>query len=661
MAAIIPEPARDQSIWAIMGALFLALLLAALDQTIVSTALPTIVSELGGLVHLSWVVTAYLLSSTVVLPLYGKFGDLYGRKVVLQTAIVIFLIGSALCGLAQNMMQLIIFRAVQGIGGGGLIVTTIAVIGDVIAPRERGRYQGLFGAVFGFATIVGPLLGGFFVDNLSWRWIFYINLPVGVLAFIVIAAVLHTPTVRRSHVIDVPGAVLLSIAPTAIILFTSLGGTTFPWGSPVMLGMISVGVIGLLAFIAVEARASEPILPLDLFGSRTFAITTGVGLIVGLSLFGSVTYLPIYLQVVKGESPTASGLQLMPMMLGMLVTSVVSGRLITRWGRYKPFPIAGTAIMTVGLFLLSRLSEDLPVWQTSVDALVLGFGLGMVMQVLVLAVQNSVDYEYLGVATSGTTLFRSIGGALGVALFGAIFANELNALLAAVLPPGTPFPSASNPTSLAALPPELRAQYIAAVMAALRPVFLVACGVAAVGFVLTLMLREIPLRGMAPAEGLGESFAMPRDATSLQELERIVTVLVAHENRWRVYADLAQRAKLDLPAPELWMLARLGEREPLTAESLSAELNVPWRDLDVPFNGLCARGIAEKTAAGVLRLTPAGIAMRDRVLAARRQGLEDLLARWEPDKHPDVLAMLNRMVETLVRDLPVPEASQARE
>jgi EmrB/QacA subfamily drug resistance transporter len=661
MAAIIPEPARDQSIWAIMGALFLALLLAALDQTIVSTALPTIVSELGGLVHLSWVVTAYLLSSTVVLPLYGKFGDLYGRKVVLQTAIVIFLIGSALCGLAQNMMQLIIFRAVQGIGGGGLIVTTIAVIGDVIAPRERGRYQGLFGAVFGFATIVGPLLGGFFVDNLSWRWIFYINLPVGVLAFIVIAAVLHTPTVRRSHVIDVPGAVLLSIAPTAIILFTSLGGTTFPWGSPVMLGMISVGVIGLLAFIAVEARASEPILPLDLFGSRTFAITTGVGLIVGLSLFGSVTYLPIYLQVVKGESPTASGLQLMPMMLGMLVTSVVSGRLITRWGRYKPFPIAGTAIMTVGLFLLSRLSEDLPVWQTSVDALVLGFGLGMVMQVLVLAVQNSVDYEYLGVATSGTTLFRSIGGALGVALFGAIFANELNALLAAVLPPGTPFPSASNPTSLAALPPELRAQYIAAVMAALRPVFLVACGVAAVGFVLTLMLREIPLRGMAPAEGLGESFAMPRDATSLQELERIVTVLVAHENRWRVYADLAQRAKLDLPAPELWMLARLGEREPLTAESLSAELNVPWRDLDVPFNGLCARGIAEKTAAGVLRLTPAGIAMRDRVLAARRQGLEDLLARWEPDKHPDVLAMLNRMVETLVRDLPVPEASRERE
>jgi EmrB/QacA subfamily drug resistance transporter len=648
---------QDQSIRAVFAALILALLLAALDSTIVSTALPTIVGELGGLTHLSWVVTAYLLASTVVGPLYGKFGDLYGRKLVLQVAIVIFLIGSVLCGLAQNMGQLIVFRALQGIGGGGLIVITIAVIGDLIPPRERGRYQGLFGAVFGFATIVGPLLGGFFVDHLTWRWIFYVNLPVGAVALFVIAAVMRSPTTRRPHVVDYPGALLLSVALTAIILFTSLGGTSFPWASPFILGLIAIGIVCTLAFIAVEMRAQEPLLPLDLFRNHTFAITSGVGLIVGLSLFGSVTYLPIYLQVVKGESPTASGLQLMPMMLGMLVTSVISGRLITRWGRYKLFPVIGTAIMTLGLLLLSRISADLSVWRTSMDALLLGFGMGMVMQVLVIAVQNSVDYEHLGVATSGTTLFRSVGGALGVALFGAIFTHGLHVHLAGVLPPDAIIPS--DAASIAALPENIRAQYIGIVVAALRPVFLVAAGVAALGFALTLMLREIPLRGMAPAEGLGESFAMPRDATSLAELERIVRVLMARENRWRVYSDLAARCRLDLPAPELWLLARLGEREPMTVHSLSAELGIPLAQLEAPLNALCDRDIVAKDPIGQLALTPLGMKMRERVMSARRQGLDELLKRWEPEKHPDVVALLNRLVETLVRDLPAPEAASA--
>jgi EmrB/QacA subfamily drug resistance transporter len=364
--------APNASLRAVFGALFLVLLLAALDQTIVSTALPTIVGELGGLTHLSWVVTAYLLSSTVVGPLYGKFGDLHGRKIVLQVAIVIFLIGSALCGLAQDMLQLVVFRALQGIGGGGLIVTTIAIIGDIIPPRERGRYQGLFGATFGVATVIGPLLGGFFVDQLSWRWIFYVNLPTGAVAFGVIASVLSAPAARRSHDIDYAGAVLLTIALTALILVTSLGGTTFPWSSPVIFGLIIVTLVGGLAFIGGEWRAVEPILPLKLFRNRNFAISSSVGLIVGLSLFGSVTYLPIYLQIVKGETPTASGLQLMPMMLGMLVTSVFSGRIISRWGHYKLFPIAGTAIMTLGLILLSRLSIQGSVWQTSFNALLLG-------------------------------------------------------------------------------------------------------------------------------------------------------------------------------------------------------------------------------------------------------------------------------------------------
>jgi DNA-binding MarR family transcriptional regulator len=342
------------------------------------------------------------------------------------------------------------------------------------------------------------------------------------------------------------------------------------------------------------------------------------------------------------------------MMLGLLVTSVLSGRLISRFGRYRPFPIAGTILMTAGLLLMSRISVDMSVWETSADALVLGLGMGMIMQVLILAVQNSVDYEHLGVATSGTTLFRSIGGALGVAMFGAIFAHELQAGLIASLPPGTEFPAAAGPAALQALPPEIRAAYLAAIVAALRVVFQVAAAVAALAFVLTLGLQEVPLRGMEPAKGLSESFAMPRDATSLAELERIVTTLMAHENRWRLYADLALRAQLDLPAPELWMLARLGERAPCSAQSLSDDLKMPPARLEAPLQALCARGIVERDAGGNLHLTVAGIAMRERVLAARRKGLADVMARWEPERHPDVLALLDRMVDTLVRDLPTP-------
>ncbi|MFL6833216.1 MAG: MFS transporter [Xanthobacteraceae bacterium] len=645
---------HQTSIRAVFGALFLALWLAALDQTVVSTALPTMVADLGGLSYLSWVVTAYLLTSTVAGPLYGKFGDLYGRKIVLQVAIAVFLVGSALCGIAQNMMQLIVFRAIEGIGGGGLIVITISVIGDLIPPRERGRYQGFFGAVFGTATIVGPLVGGFLVDQLSWRWIFYINLPTGILAMAVIAAVLPSRSTRRRHAIDYAGALLLTAALSAVILFTGLGGTTFPWSSPVMLGLLAASVAGTVAFIAVELRSPEPILPMSLFGNRNFAVASGVGLIVGLSLFGAVTFLPIYLQVVKGVSPLTSGVLLMPMMLGMLATSVISGRIISRFGRYKLFPILGTGTMTFGLGALSLLTIESNDWQTAIDALWLGLGMGMVMQVLIIAVQNSVDYKHLGVATSGTMLFRSLGGALGVALFGAIFANRLHAQLAG---PGMDFLATVMPSAVKGLPPNLHEEYITAVMAALHPIFLVAAAISAVGFALAWMLREYPLREGAPAEGMGESFAMPRDATSLEELERIITLLVARENRWRLYADLARRAAVDLPAPELWMLARLGERAPITLASLSAELNIPQGQLAPPLDALCAREIAEKTASGELQLTSTGVAMRDRIVAARRQNLADMLARWRPEQHPDVLALIERMAQALTSDLPAPKAA----
>jgi hypothetical protein len=372
-----------------------------------------------------------------------------------------------------------------------------------------------------------------------------------------------------------------------------------------------------------------------------------------------VTYLPIYLQVVKGESPTSSGLQLMPMMLGMLTTSVVSGRMISEWGRYKPFPIVGTAIMTIGLLLLSQLSIEQSVWRTSLNALVVGFGLGMVMQILVIAVQNSVDFMHLGVATAGTTLFRSIGGALGVAVFGAIFANGLQSEMAGILPAGAALPSASNPEALAALPDALRQAYIAAVVTSLKTVFLMAAAVAAVGFILTTMVHEVPLRGMSPASGSAVSLAMPRDATSLEELERIVAALIARENRWQVYADLAQRAELDLPAPELWLLARLGEHAPVKETALAAELKIPASVLDRPTLDLRNRGIVLLDNDGCLRLTPLGQEMRDRIKTARSKGLADLLSRWEPERHPEVLALLNRMVDSLTRDLPAPGAKAA--
>jgi EmrB/QacA subfamily drug resistance transporter len=502
-------PAQHRtSFAAVFAALFLALLLAALDGTIVSTALPTIVGELGGVTHLSWVVTAYLLTSTVVGPVYGKFGDIHGRKIVLQVAIVVFLAGSALCGLSRNMVELILFRALQGIGGGGLIVTIIAVIGDLIPPRERARYQGFFGAAFGLATIVGPLLGGFFFDHLSWRWIFYINLPTGLLALFVIAAALPVPITRRRREIDYPGAILLSVALTATILFTSLGGITLAWSSPITLGLVGLSIIGAAAFVMVEWRAREPLLPMSLFRNRNFVVASSVGLIVGLSLFGAVTFLPIYLQVAQGISPSLSGLMLMPMMVGMLITSISSGRIISRWGRYKLFPVAGTAIMTLGLVMLSRLSLDSSRWQTSIDALWLGLGMGMVMQVLILAVQNSVDYRHLGVATSGTTLFRSVGGALGVALFGAIFATGLQTRLGTE---GMDVLANAGPAASQALPPVARQEYIAALVAALRPVFLVAACIGALGFSLTLFLQEIELRDSSPVEANADTVATPRE------------------------------------------------------------------------------------------------------------------------------------------------------
>ena len=649
------EPTRErQPVRVIFAALMLVMLLAALDQTIVSTALPTIVGELGGLAHLSWVVTAYLLATTIVTPLYGKLGDLFGRKIVLQSAIVLFLVGSALCGISGSMLQLIGFRALQGLGGGGLMVTTMAVVGDILSPRERGRYQGIFGGVFGLATVLGPLIGGFFVDHLGWRWIFYVNLPLGLIAVAIIGWAFAAPKIRRRPAIDVAGAVLLAVALTALILLMSLGGHGFAWGSPEAIGLGLVTLAATAALLRVEQTTAEPILPLRLFANRIFAVCCAVGFIVGLAMFGSITYMPLYLQVVKGIAPSMAGLQLTPMMAGVLVTSIGSGQIISRTGRYRAFPIAGTAIMTAGLGLLATLDTASHTWLASVYMLVLGLGLGMVMQVLVLAVQNAIDYRDLGVATSGATLFRSIGGSVGVTLFGAIFGASLTGRLAASLPGGASLPSAADPSAIAALPAALRTIYLDAFTAALHPVFVTATAVSAVGFALTWLLREVPLRAAARDETIGQSFAMPHDANSLDELEKIVTRLERRENRWEVYRRIAEANQILLSPDEIWLLARLCIADrPLRTAELAERFAIPAGRLDDLADRLVTKVMIEHAPDGSLAPSCRGRETFQKMVASRRARLAQLLERWTPEEHGEAKAMLDRLARTLVAELPV--------
>lgn len=481
----------------ILAALMLTLLLAALDQTIVSTALPTITSDLGGLNHLSWVVTAYLLASTASTPIWGKISDLYGRKLMLQSAVVVFVLASALAGLSQTMGQLIATRALQGLGGGGIMVLVMAVIADLIPPRERGRYAGLFGAVFGLASIVGPLLGGFFTEQLSWRWIFFVNLPLGIAAFAVLGAVLHLPRHYEKHRIDWAGAALLVAGVTALLLVTVWGGQEYAWDSPEIIGLAVGGVAMLVLFVWQETRAAEPMVSMALFRDKVFTVSSGIGFVVGFAMFGSIVYLSIYLQVVYGSTPTEAGLQLLPLMGGMLVTSIGSGLLITRFGRYKVFPIVGTVLATVALLLFSRLGADTPYWQIALAMLVLGTGLGNVMQVLVLAVQNSVPRREIGAATSASTFFRSIGGSFGTAVFGAVWAGRLAAEMTAAFPGGG-LPAGGDATSsletIRSLPPAIQEQVLGAFANAIDTTFLVAVPVMVAAVVLSFFLPEVPLR-----------------------------------------------------------------------------------------------------------------------------------------------------------------------
>ena len=680
----VPVDLTRRRILVVIGALMLGMFLAALDQTVVSTALPTIVGDLNGGSHLTWVITAYLLSSTVSTPLWGKLGDLYGRKGFFQAAIVIFLVGSILSGLSHSMLELILFRSLQGLGGGGLMIGAQTIVGDIVSPRERGRYMGLFMAMFGVTTVVGPLIGGVFVEYASWRWIFYINVPIGVIALFVTGAALPSTLSRVHRVIDYLGSVLLAGAATALVLFTSLGGTDYAWASPQMLGLVAAGVVLTALFALAERRATEPVIPLHLFANKVFSSTSAIGFVVGFAMFGAMSFLPLFFQVVKGTSPTESGLRLFPMMVGLLVASIGSGQIVSRWGRYKIFPVVGTILITLGLYLMSGIGVSTSQWLIAFDMVVFGVGLGLVMQVLVVAVQNSVSYEELGTATSGVTFFRMIGGSFGTAVFGAIFANVLTGDLVRYLH-GVALPhdisaQIDNPALIAHASAAVRLGISQAIAHSVDKVFLIGVPIAFVAFALSWLLPEVELRKSVRTVEAGEGFALPDSRTSLDQIELSLEQLARRENRGDLYRRLAERADVRIPPRSCWLLYRVADHPHCSIDEVAKRVKGDPAVLEPAIRGLIEAGLvagevapapvgdgapagagdgaaagsgegaAERRRTGRLQLTPAGAEAVERLTAARRAGLTELLEGWDVDAHPEVAAMVSQLAAALLAD-----------
>ncbi|MBB6173771.1 EmrB/QacA subfamily drug resistance transporter [Nocardiopsis mwathae] len=654
------EDGKRPAVLAIMGALLLAVLLAALDQTIVATALPTIVSDLGGLNHLSWVVTAYLLAVTASTPLWGKLGDQFGRKWIFLGCIAIFLVGSALSGLAAAMLELILFRAVQGIGGGGLMVLASAIIGDIVSPRERGRYQGFIGAAFGLASVAGPLIGGFFVDHLSWRWVFYINIPLGVAALLIVLLILPADTSARvSRRIDYLGTALLAGLAVCVTLLASWGGSTYPWSSPVIIGLGAAALaLGVLWWLSAR-RAAEPVLPLRLFASPVIRVGMAISFCVGFAMMGSMAFLPLFLQVVHGYSPTVSGLALVPMVLGMLTTSIGTGFLVTKTGHYKPFPILGGAVIAVALALLSLLGPDTRPIEMGAYFLLLGLGLGLTMQVIVTAIQNAADYRDLGVATSAGTFSRSIGGAFGTSIFGSVFsarlADNLRARSAEIsLPPGVTVEGIeADPQVVDRLPGAVQAEFLIAYADAIDIVFLSAVPVAVIAFILALMLKEIPLRTTVAAPDLDEQVAPVWTGRGpLDRVEKAVHRVADARGARRIYADLARAAGLDLSPGSSWALTHLAATGPITREELARLAHCPAAVTEQVRDELVLAGLLHEDTGdpAVWELNTRGRDAARRLYDAQRAVLRDLLEEYAAQEYGELVALLEELTRDTLGD-----------
>jgi EmrB/QacA subfamily drug resistance transporter len=644
----------------IFVAVLLGMLLAALDQTIVATALPTVVSDLGGAGHQSWVVTSYLLASTIVTAVVGKLGDLFGRKVVFQASVLFFLAGSVLCGLATSMTMLVGARALQGIGGGAIMVTAMAVIGEVIPLRERGRYQGALGAVFGVTTVIGPLLGGFFTDHLTWRWAFWINVPVALVVLAVGATAIPALTRSTKPVIDYMGILLVGLGASGLTLATSWGGGEYAWTSPMIIGLFVGSAAALALFVWVETRTAEPILPMRLFASPVFTVCCILAFIVGFAMLGALTFLPTFMQFVDGVSATESGLRTLPMVAGLLITSMGSGVIVGRTGRYKIFPVVGTAVMAVGFLLLSRMDAATPTWQQSVFLFVLGTGIGLCMQTLILTVQNTMSFTDLGVATSGVTFFRTIGSAFGAAIFGSLFANFLSDRLGpAMLASGAPARAAQSPQALHELSPAMAAPIVNAYADSLGTVFLCAVPIAVVGFVVALFLKEVPLREMdaVSATDLGEGFGMPSTETPDQILEVAVGRMFRDSPDVRL-RSLAGRPGCDLDVVNLWALVQIYRQNQVfgsaTLPEIGKRLRVPFEVLEPTFDNLVHRGYVLRSGGqdGRLWLTQAGVKEVDAASSAIVAKIVDKLARspafeGRPDRE-QVDAALERIAHRML-------------
>ncbi|WP_410586873.1 DHA2 family efflux MFS transporter permease subunit [Amycolatopsis sp. lyj-23] len=651
-AAVPPALGRGR-VNAVFGAVLLGMLLAALDQTIVGTALPTIVGDLGGAGHLSWVVTSYLLAETIMTVVVGKLGDLFGRKLMFQLSVIVFGIGSFCAGFAGSMVWLIVWRAVQGLGGGGLMVTSTALIADVVPLRERGKYQGVLGSVFGVVTVAGPMLGGFFVDHLSWRWAFYVNIPLVVVVLVVASSAMPNARAAVKPVIDYLGILLIGLAATGLTLVTSWGGTQYAWGSPVIIGMAAGSLVLLAAFVFAELRAKEPMLPMRLFRNPVFTVGGIMSFVVGFAMLGALSYLPTYMQYVQGTSATTSGVRLLPMVLALLVASIAAGNAVSRTGRYKVFPLAGAAGMTIGLYLLSRLGPGTGFWEASAYMAVLGLGIGLGMQVLTIAVQNTVDYADLGVATSGVTFLRSIGSSFGAAIFGTVYANQLTPKLAALpVPPGVDPRALQVPTALHALPPSVSAPVIKAYSDSLHVVFLAAAPVGLVALVLAFFLKEVPLRdtARAAAPDLGDGFAMPEARTDDRELERAVATLFFRERR-KVAPSIIERAGSDLDEGGIWCLLQVHLRQrrssPATLRAIGEDFGVPAPVLEPAFNRLELTGHLRYTRDG-WQLTASGREEFGKAVQAWHDWLAERLGDWGTTDRAELDAAIGRVAARLM-------------